>query len=772
MRTKHLLLIAAALLVGLTAATAVAQEEEEDSPTSQPTTPTTAPADQPGDTAPPADTTPPPADAVPPPDETTPTEPPPEDEEYEEEEEEVVVITATRTPQKVEEAPSIITVVTRDQIRTLGYLTLTEVLRNTVGFGVNDNHHWPDTGIRGINDRTTYGDKIMMLVDGHNMAWRQFNRNYHNPAWVSMEDVARIEIIRGPGSAIWGANALTGVVNIVTRDWSNLDGGEVTFGGDHRFETQFVSARVGKVLSPNASFYASLSYWADDPDSLLAPLREIKLSQDPNIAGTNMYVTGNDMNALNLTLKAKYRWFRATFTKTRYAVGAPFSTFSIVGGDDSRFYQDRHIVTLSFQKMLFTGFELNARFDFDDYRFGDGTVYEANPYANCPGDPGTGKALDGATTCRYLREMEAIDRRYEWKLSATYIPTPTIQALAGVELEYLDLVRWNYPQVWDVDGLESPDFTNTHMGVFLQGQYTPVSLLGLTAGVRMDYDQIYGTVATPRAGVVVRLPSGIYVKGLFGSAFKGPSHHDLFYFRKNAFYGNPEVAPEKSYTGEGQLGVRLGGWLDLRVTGFYVHINDLIGYTSKTRDQPLDGEGDFPNSQWPDGDSSKTYSQKTNLDRARTLGVEAESVLRPVRWLTIQLGATWRKPEAFNTKDDKWERLDYSSEWQVQGSISLRLHDRLRATFRGIGVGDKLVPARAVSVPGFPTWATDEDPTLKAPAYFVGSFILSAQDVVRKGIGLSFKLDNVTNLEYWDAGRELLYPQRKLQGMLWGSVAF
>ena len=100
-----------------------------------------------------------------------------------------LVVTSTKTPEQIEEAPSIITLITRAEIRRNGFRSLGEILRNVVGFEVNDNGSWPDTGVRGVNEPTGFGDKIKIMIDGHNMAWRQFNRNLYNPTWIAMEEI-------------------------------------------------------------------------------------------------------------------------------------------------------------------------------------------------------------------------------------------------------------------------------------------------------------------------------------------------------------------------------------------------------------------------------------------------------------------------------------------------------------------------------------------------------------------------------------------------------
>lgn len=663
--------------------------------------------------------------------------------EPEEEIEEVVVVSASKTAQTIEEAPSIISAVTRNDILTQGYRSIGEVLRNTVGFGINDNGHWQDTGVRGINDRTTYGDKIQFLLDGHNMGWRQFNRNFHNASWIPMEDIERIEMIRGPGAAIWGSNALTGVVNIVARDWTKLKGAEVVYGGDHRFASQFVSARVGKELG-DLKLYASASYTQDNDDSLLAPIKEFR-----DAANQVIHVVGARQSTVNIQMKAKYKWFTLSFHKSRFDAGAPLSTFSIVGGDDSRFVTDRHIVRLAFEKMLTPGLTLLAQVDFDDYRFDDGTVYESNP-----GAPNVG--VGG----RALTKMAAIDRRWEGRVQASWVPNLKLSILGGMEFEYLDIVRWHFPDVFAADGVATPTYTNSHFGAYVQAQYAPVSMLKGTVGARFDYDQIYGAVATPRAGVVLNLPAGFYIKGLFGMAFKGPSFNDLYYFRKNAFYGNPELDPETSYTGEGQLGWKPGRYLHVRATGFYTLINKLIGYKSQPAGTALASQDAFPQNQRPD----TGYSQKQNLDKVTTKGVEIEAEATPHRRVSLKLQGTYRLPQ-----NADGERLPYSSQWTTGGSVTLRVHRNLMVTLRGLAVGDKEVPKRAFTSPGFPGFATADDPTTSAPAYFVGSFVVRAHGLFNKHLNFHFKLDNFTNSEYWDAGREVLYPQRGFQGMFWAT---
>ncbi len=221
---------------------------------------------------------------------------------------------------------------------------------------------------------------------------------------------------------------------------------------------------------------------------------------------------------------------------------------------------------------------------------------------------------------------------------------------------------------------------------------------------------------------------------------------------------------EKSATGEVQIGYRRAGVFDLRLTGFHTKIDDLIGYASHGATDPLSGEEEFPESQRPDGLS--TYSQKVNLEYVTTTGVEMETLVAPSDRVVLRFNGTYREP-----KDADDEELLYSAKWTVGGSITAKLHKQLQATLRGLGVAEKAVPARKMAEPGFPSWETADDPTLEAPSYFVATLVLRARDILRPGLDVNLKLDNITNKEWWDAGREVLYPQRKFQGTLWATLA-
>src|SRR4051812_34729235 len=138
----------------------------------------------------------------------------------------IEVWTATKTVQRSYEAPAVITTVTREQITALGYRSIAELLDHQLGFYVVDDHATPNVAVRGSSGGL-YADSsiIKVLIDGHSIAFGPTGGNWLGPELIPLSAVDRVEIIRGPASALYGADAFLGVVNIKTRDGKGINGG-------------------------------------------------------------------------------------------------------------------------------------------------------------------------------------------------------------------------------------------------------------------------------------------------------------------------------------------------------------------------------------------------------------------------------------------------------------------------------------------------------------------------------------------------------------------
>jgi iron complex outermembrane recepter protein len=181
----------------------------------------------------------------------------------------VEVTLASRTPQPRRETAAALDVVTGDDIRRLGIRHLPDALRTVPGVHVAsiDANKWA-VSVRGFGGRFT--NKLLVLMDGRSVYTPLFGGVFWDVQDTLLEDVDRIEVVRGPGGALWGANAVNGVVNVVTKSARETHGLYVSGGGGNE-ERDFGAIRYGGQLGSRFHYRVYGTYF--DRDGGLAPAR-------------------------------------------------------------------------------------------------------------------------------------------------------------------------------------------------------------------------------------------------------------------------------------------------------------------------------------------------------------------------------------------------------------------------------------------------------------------------------------------------------------------
>ena len=164
----------------------------------------------------------------------------------------VKVTTVSRTPQKLTEVASAVFVITQDDIRRSGATSIPDALRMAPGVQVErvGTDKWA-ISIRGFNG--LFANKLQVLMDGRSVYSPIFSGVLWEHQDTLMEDIERIEVIRGPAATSWGSNAMNGVINIITKKAADTQGTLVTAGGGS-FEHGFVGARYGGMINENTPF--------------------------------------------------------------------------------------------------------------------------------------------------------------------------------------------------------------------------------------------------------------------------------------------------------------------------------------------------------------------------------------------------------------------------------------------------------------------------------------------------------------------------------------
>lgn len=466
----------------------------------------------------------------------------------------VQVYSAAKHMQSAEDAPSAVTVVTAQEIHEHGYRTLAAVLATQRGFFVTSDRNYTSLGVRGFARPGDYNTRVLLLVDGHRL-----NDNIYDQAMIGTEFpidvdlIERIEIVRGPVSALYGSNALFAVVNVITRTGREVKGLELassvasfhTEAGRISYGRQ--SGRLDLLIS--GSFYGSGGH-----TSLYYP--------EYNTPATNngLAVNADDDQLGSALASAHYRElsFHSAFgTREK---GVPTGAYGTVFNDSGTRTEDAHGYTdLQWDHPLTGTWALMARTFYDRYTY-QGT-YEL-PSANDP--------LLGSPNLDY-----ADGKWWGAEAQATKTTPGRNRLVFGAELR--DNFRQNQSN-HDADPFQAilDDRRSSYLtGLYVQDEVTLSRSLTLSTGLRFDYDTITPARLDPRAALVYRPRASTSLKLMYGQAFRAPNLYELYYAAPPQV-ANPTLRPESVKTLEGVWEEQVTRHLAVTTSVFQSRISGLI----------------------------------------------------------------------------------------------------------------------------------------------------------------------------------------------------
>ncbi len=178
----------------------------------------------------------------------------------------VEVTSVSRHPERLIEAASAIQVITQEQIGRSGARSIPEALRlaDNLQVAQKNSHDWAITA-RGFN--TELGNKLLVMIDGRTVYTPLYSGVFWDVQDYLLEDIDRIEVISGPGGALWGANAVNGVINIITKSAKDTQGLYAEAGGGSQPQ-DFAGVRYGGALAPGTQFRVYGKYFNRDSEVL------------------------------------------------------------------------------------------------------------------------------------------------------------------------------------------------------------------------------------------------------------------------------------------------------------------------------------------------------------------------------------------------------------------------------------------------------------------------------------------------------------------------
>ncbi|MRR54630.1 MAG: TonB-dependent receptor [Deltaproteobacteria bacterium] len=474
---------------------------------------------------------------------------------------------ASRYEQPVSEAPASVSIVTADQIKKFGYRNLADILQSVPGFSVTNDRNYQYSGIRGFGLPGDYGTRVLLMVDGVRQNDPVYNSVFiGNELVVDTDLIERVEIIRGPGHTLYGANALMAVINIVTRRGGDLNGFEAS-GEAGSFDSYRGRMSYGSRFGDTTEMLLSGTFFHSQGQDLYYPEFASPASNfgwardcDREQAGSAFL----KMAYRDLTLEAGY---------VKRDKGLPTAPWGTVFNNPGTEATDSSLfVDLKYQHSFENGTDLMSRFSWNQYNYDGRYVY------------------DQAEPPLLFDNIDKV--RSSWLMGEIQVSKELLQQhrlIGGIEFRNaLRLDQQNFDQQNFAEALYLDDRRSTwNAGFYLQDEYRILDSLILTAGIRYDYFESFGGTLNPRVALIYSPFSRTTVKFLFGTAFRPPNGYELYYSDGSTQKTNPDLHEESSTNYELILEQNLGKRFRGTLSGYYTRIRNLITLVEDPADDLL-----------------------------------------------------------------------------------------------------------------------------------------------------------------------------------------
>ncbi len=477
------------------------------------------------------------------------------------------VYSASKYQQNEAEAPSSVSVITAEDIRHYGYRTLQEALQSVTGLYVKNHLTYSTLGVRGFAPTGDANGRILFQVNGHAL-----NNNIDDSAPIGddfpidMDLIDRIEIVRGPSSSLYGADAFMGVVNVITRTGKSQ--GEVISGEAGSLGTYKQTAIYGLNRGGTQGMF-SATYWDSAAPSHL-----------DSIENPSGYHGEHDQTRRAMALVTSHG-----FTLQGVASSAEDKTPSSAQWCGSCHQTDTHntnfygYADVQYDHRLWKGTQLTARTYYDKYE-SNGSVNDLRgcSEAKCHGTLYDYDSAHGDRAGAELKLTRVFFDKHRITVGSEYRDN-FHQAQQNYILDNIPVTSTTYVNY---------NRTSAIWGIYAAGEFHLLPKVILNLGVRNDrYNYLFGSKTSPRAALIYSPRHTTTLKFLYGTAFRVPSFSELYY-EGMASVSAPNLRPETTRSFEVDWEQQLNNRITLSAAGFYNNIGSYIQEQTKVVNQNID----------------------------------------------------------------------------------------------------------------------------------------------------------------------------------------
>lgn len=610
----------------------------------------------------------------------------------------IKVVTSSRREQSIDESHANIMVITKEVIERRGYKNIIEVLEDLPGFdfstyedgGGEYTVHFLNRGIGGDNGNT----RLLVMVDGLVQNHISYNWAQGLTDEQMLIDIERIEVVQGPGSSLYGAQAVSGIVHIITKNNVQGTNFKVLLGEDNTRTLELLHG--GKVGDIN--YQISLKnhqsdgdfgqgrpdpagYFTDNvyPDILLANYNEngqYQTNVPHPLAGVNIpdgFNNSKDDLAFRFKIGKEDLQLGINFWDKKDGLGS-----YVVGYEYDATASD----FITHHSGLTVYMKNGADLIENELRWKSDLWYRLDKQESDTGFRYNYRFNDLKKSYHSASSQIGFENQFEWQLDdkKTFIFGLRLLGLRQTD-QVISLGREQSGSQsttnssWDIavagDGLNQEkvneifDETETAVYALLEGEFN--SNLSYSIGTRFSEGSDYGSTNNPRAGLIYQLNNKWVFKALYGSAFRQPSLFEL----NDEFRGSTDLTPEEIDTYEIQASKNFDKFGKLQFNIFYSNLNDSIILIE---------------------DLSRAGGERyANIDSSKVRGVSALADLQP--WENTSLYFNYIYQQGTDNQGD-WGKLAHTAQNKINLGINWHPQNRqYNVDLRLNYVGDRKTPA-------------------------------------------------------------------------------